>query len=262
VKVLRPYGNLANNREGFGIIVHGSRSAITGCLVSEPRGDYVQAFSMIGSATVQNCGVIFPVDQPVNGGITCFGQAAGSNVSYLNCHSSGGSAGFYFDTGDILNLRIEGCTFTDTPVGIYIKNQYQPDLIQHVSKVRIKNNTIILTPTNGLVVGISLNNTRKDGLETTHNSSSINDVTIQGNWIGYKPSDAIPESSSNLRQAISLASNCPTPSKGVAGINTVIIDGNTYQTIPSGEPWKHRNKNSNAVGVTITNETSLTWITN
>lgn len=261
VHVFRPYGIFATRKEGFGIIIHGTRSAVTGCLVADPRGDYVQAFSMVGSATVQNCQVDFPKDQAVGGGLTCFGQSSGTNISYLNCHSSGGSAGFYYDTGDIQRVRIEGCTFSDTPVGIFFKNQYQSGLTQHVSNVSIKNNTILLAPVNSLAVGISLNNTRLDGAETTHNAGSINEVLIQGNFFGYKPSDAVPISGNLLRRAISLTSNCTSPVKGVAGINTVTFNGNTYQTIPSGEPWKHRNKWSAATGVTITNEATLTITT-
>ena len=261
VTVLKPYGNFSTRKEGFGLIIWGSRSAITDCLVHDPKGDYVQAFSCVGSAMVQNCRVHFPLNQPVGGGLTCFGQSEGTNVNYLNCYSSGGAASLYYDTGDIKNLRVEGCTFTDAPVGIYLKNQYQPTLTQHVTGVRIKNNQFLLASVDSLVVGISLNNTRLDGAETTHTAGSINNVTIEGNYFGYAPSNPVPVSASGLRKAISVASNCTAPILGTCGVNNVTISGNTYQTIPSGEPWTHRNKWSAGAGITVANETALTWQT-
>ena len=260
VSVIRTYGNYATRKEGFGIIAEGSRTSITDCTVSDPAGDYVQAFSMGGSASVQNCKVFFPI-QPLGSGITCFGQAWGTNISYLNCLSVGGSSGFYFDTGNVKDLRIENCVFKDTPVGIQFRNQYQPALTQHVDRVTIKSNVIYLLPQAGLQVGITLDNSRLDAQEIPSDSSSINNVTIQGNYFGYSPSGPIPAVGLNERRAVSTGSNCTNPVVRLRGNNNITLIGNTYQTV-SGEQWKHRNKWSSTANFTQTNETALTILTN
>lgn len=261
VSVIRTYGNYSTLKEGFGIIVEGSRTAITDCTVSDPMGDYVQAFSIAGSAVVQNCKVLFP-PQTLNSGITCFGQGSGTNVSYLNCLSVGGSSGFYFDTGNVKDLRIENCVFKDAPVGIQFRNQYQPSLTQTVDRVTIKSNSIYLLPQAGLQSAIVLNNTRLDNQEIPSDSSSINNVTIQGNYIGYSPSAPIPIVGLNERRAVSTVSNCTNPVVRIRGNNNISLIGNTYQTIPSGEQWKHRNKWSSTANFTQTNEAAITILTN
>jgi hypothetical protein len=267
VHVMRYHGaRIERDNEGFGFIC-GGPVTLRGCMVSHPSGDYTLGFTAGDSFAFYGCMAVLREPNLTNIH-SAFGIGWAHNARIVNCQSIGGNCGVYYDTHDVDGVEICDNTFVGCVRGVEIRNQYQETIYQGVKRVAVRRNKILLTadpPESDTlpahVVAVALVNNRHDGQQIASTTGFIDDTVIEDNLIGMDYSASPKRFGRGLRRAVELATNCQESHSGKAGINGVLIRDNQYQDCGDGEPWTHRNKLGQAMGVRVENEQELRWAT-
>jgi hypothetical protein len=250
--VVRPYGLVASDNEGFAItMLSGTNHTVQGCSIHSVQGDYVTGITMRNGIITGNNIVFPPRPAVVTPGLFWSGINPGTSVGVEASFNvvTNGVNGFYTDTGTSTLLNVHDNIFNNVACGVHINMQDAgPSQVeQGVSNSLFADNRIVLDTGWGWSCAVLLDNTVAP--------YDANAVTAK-NWISnikFERLEALavtggPIAMANIASQVKAGANI--------GIRDITFKSCVY---PAGSTW--RNMGGNATGLSVSNDVDPGWTT-
>jgi hypothetical protein len=191
--VTRPRGDLARERESFGISVsmtRGSGCWIRKCIVDEVCGTYMTA--MQGNE-VSDCEAIYDQEQEqVPRFFIGYNIGASTGARVTRCRTRWAIAGVYYDWRRVEDAVVDSCEFLGCVRGVELVAQVAPGTAspRGVRQMVISNNQIWLDGRQAQVEAFLFNHTAHPGATVpTPQQNYISDVRVSDNYVDFMPGD-------------------------------------------------------------------------
>ncbi len=251
--VVRAFGLIASDNEGFGIKLSGADASVGNCHLSWMLGDYVTAIAMGGlDPAIQFCNVILPQRPAVitpgyfMTGLNLAGVTGGL-VRFNSVH--GGVNGIYTDTGDVVGTTFDSNVLNGQSFGIHMNGQSVAGVAQRtIGSLVFSANQIITDQSWNDYASVILDNTCNPYSPTgVANNVRIQNLVFRGNIA--RSVDGAPLTFLNMATQAAAGST-------TAGIGNISFEGND---VPASATW--RNMNNAATGVSVTVPAAIKWLT-